>query len=157
NVPTDNRAAGVAGIEDEVSKLQVVTLDQNCDDFGILEFKMTDRRQGIVHVVGPEQGATLPCMTIVCGDSHTATHGAFAALAHGRGPPVVEHVLAPQCRWPEKMRIMAVKGEGGLGVGVTAKDLVVGVTGKVGTAGGNGHAIAFAGSAIRSLSIEGRM
>ena len=157
NVPTDNRAAGVAGIEDEVSKLQVVTLDENCDDFGILEFKMTARRQGIVHVVGPEQGATLPGMTIVCGDSHTATHGAFGALAHGIGTSEVEHVLATQCLVAKKMKNMLVKVEGELGFGVTAKDIVLAVIGKIGTAGGNGHAIEFAGSAIRGLSMEGRM
>ena len=157
NVPTDNRAAGVAGIEDEVSKLQVVTLDENCDEFGILEFKMTDRRQGIVHVVGPEQGATLPGMTIVCGDSHTATHGAFGALAHGIGTSEVEHVLATQCLVAKKMNNMLVRVEGELGFGVTAKDIVLAIIGKIGTAGGNGHAIEFAGSAIRALSMEGRM
>ena len=157
NVPTDNRAAGVAGIKDEVSKLQVVTLGENCDDFGILEFKMTDRRQGIVHVVGPEQGATLPGMTIVCGDSHTATHGAFGALAHGIGTSEVEHVLATQCLVAKKMKNMQVLVEGELGFGVTAKDIVLAVIGKIGTAGGNGHAIEFAGSAIRGLSMEGRM
>ena len=157
NVPTDNRAAGVAGIEDEVSRLQVTTLDENCDAFGILEFKMTDRRQGIVHVVGPEQGATLPGMTIVCGDSHTATHGAFGALAHGIGTSEVEHVLATQCLVAKKMKNMLVKVEGELGFGVTAKDIVLAVIGRIGTAGGNGHAIEFAGSAIRGLSMEGRM
>ena len=157
NVPTDNRAAGVAGIKDEVSKLQVVTLGENCDDFGILEFKMTDRRQGIVHVVGPEQGATLPGMTVVCGDSHTATHGAFGALAHGIGTSEVEHVLATQCLVAKKMKNMQVLVEGELGFGVTAKDIVLAVIGKIGTAGGNGHAIEFAGSAIRGLSMEGRM
>ena len=157
NVPTTNRAAGVAGIDDQVSKLQVTTLDDNCRDFGIMEFHMTDRRQGIVHVVGPEQGATLPGMTIVCGDSHTATHGAFAALAHGIGTSEVEHVLATQCLVAKKMKNMLVNVEGKLGFGVTAKDIVLAVIGKIGTAGGNGHAIEFAGSAIRDLSIEGRM
>tara|TARA_R110000796_G_scaffold252388_4_gene386504 strand:- start:37308 stop:38741 length:1434 start_codon:yes stop_codon:yes gene_type:complete len=157
NVPTTNRAAGVSGISDLVSKLQVTTLDDNCADFGILEFKMTDRRQGIVHVVGPEQGATLPGMTVVCGDSHTATHGAFAALAHGIGTSEVEHVLATQCLVAKKMKNMLVKVEGQLGFGVTAKDIVLAVIGKIGTAGGNGHAIEFAGSAIRDLSMEGRM
>ena len=157
NVPTTNRAAGVAGIDDQVSKLQVTTLDDNCRDFGIMEFHMTDRRQGIVHVVGPEQGATLPGMTIVCGDSHTATHGAFAALAHGIGTSEVEHVLATQCLVAKKMKNMLVNVEGTLGFGVTAKDIVLAVIGKIGTAGGNGHAIEFAGSAIRDLSIEGRM
>ncbi|UAW99720.1 3-isopropylmalate dehydratase large subunit [Halopseudomonas nanhaiensis] len=157
NVPTTNRAAGVSGIDDLVSKLQVTTLDDNCRDFGILEFQMTDRRQGIVHVVGPEQGATLPGMTIVCGDSHTATHGAFAALAHGIGTSEVEHVLATQCLVAKKMKNMLVKVDGKLGFGVTAKDVVLAVIGKIGTAGGNGHAIEFAGSAIRDLSMEGRM
>ncbi|MCL5040961.1 MAG: 3-isopropylmalate dehydratase large subunit [Gammaproteobacteria bacterium] len=157
NVPTTNRSAGVEGIEDQVSKLQVVTLDDNCRDFGILEFQMTDRRQGIVHVVGPEQGATLPGMTVVCGDSHTATHGAFAALAHGIGTSEVEHVLATQCLVAKKMKNMLVQVDGQLGFGVTAKDIVLAVIGKIGTAGGNGHAIEFAGSAIRDLSIEGRM
>ncbi|TVP88890.1 MAG: 3-isopropylmalate dehydratase large subunit, partial [Pseudomonadaceae bacterium] len=157
NVPTTNRSAGVEGIEDLVSKLQVVTLDDNCRDFGILEFQMTDRRQGIVHVVGPEQGATLPGMTVVCGDSHTATHGAFAALAHGIGTSEVEHVLATQCLVAKKMKNMLVQVDGQLGFGVTAKDIVLAVIGQIGTAGGNGHAIEFAGSAIRDLSIEGRM
>ncbi|WP_150303811.1 3-isopropylmalate dehydratase large subunit [Pseudomonas saliphila] len=157
NVPTTNRAAGVSGIEDLVSKLQVTTLDDNCLDFGIMEFQMTDRRQGIVHVVGPEQGATLPGMTIVCGDSHTATHGAFAALAHGIGTSEVEHVLATQCLVAKKMKNMLVKVDGKLGFGVTAKDIVLAVIGKIGTAGGNEHAIEFAGSAIRDLSVEGRM
>lgn len=157
NVPTTNRAAGVSGIEDQVSKLQVTTLDDNCRDFGILEFQMTDRRQGIVHVVGPEQGATLPGMTIVCGDSHTATHGAFAALAHGIGTSEVEHVLATQCLVAKKMKNMLVRVDGQLGFGVTAKDIVLAVIGRIGTAGGNGHAIEFAGSAIRELSMEGRM
>lgn len=157
NVPTTNRAAGVSGISDLVSKLQVTTLDDNCTDFGILEFKMTDRRQGIVHVVGPEQGATLPGMTVVCGDSHTATHGAFAALAHGIGTSEVEHVLATQCLVAKKMNNMLVKVEGDLGLGVTAKDVVLAVIGQIGTAGGNGHAIEFAGSTIRQLSMEGRM
>ncbi|PCD00275.1 3-isopropylmalate dehydratase large subunit [Halopseudomonas pelagia] len=157
NVPTTNRAAGVSGISDLVSKLQVTTLDDNCTDFGILEFKMTDRRQGIVHVVGPEQGATLPGMTVVCGDSHTATHGAFAALAHGIGTSEVEHVLATQCLVAKKMKNMLVQVDGQLGFGVTAKDIVLAVIGQIGTAGGNGHAIEFAGSAIRDLSMEGRM
>ena len=157
NVPTTNRAAGVSGIDDAVSKLQVVTLDDNCNEFGIVEFQMTDRRQGIVHVVGPEQGATLPGMTIVCGDSHTATHGAFAALAHGIGTSEVEHVLATQCLVAKKMKNMLVNVEGKLGFGVTAKDVVLAVIGKIGTAGGNEHAIEFAGSAIRDLSVEGRM
>ncbi|WP_024867630.1 3-isopropylmalate dehydratase large subunit [Pseudoxanthomonas suwonensis] len=159
NVPTTKaeRAGGLAAIIDEVSRLQVQTLDENCDDFGILEFKMDDARQGIVHVVGPEQGATLPGMTVVCGDSHTSTHGAFGALAHGIGTSEVEHVLATQCLIAKKMKNMQVRVEGRLPFGVTAKDIVLAVIGKIGTAGGTGHALEFAGSAIRDLSIEGRM
>ncbi|MCO2176184.1 3-isopropylmalate dehydratase large subunit, partial [Pseudomonas aeruginosa] len=159
NVPTTRteRKGGIAAIADEVSRLQVQTLDENCDDFGITEFKMNDVRQGIVHVVGPEQGATLPGMTVVCGDSHTSTHGAFGALAHGIGTSEVEHVLATQCLVAKKMKNMLVKVEGRLPAGVTAKDIVLAVIGRIGTAGGNGHAIEFAGSAIRDLSIEGRM
>ncbi|GAA6130141.1 3-isopropylmalate dehydratase large subunit [Halopseudomonas sabulinigri] len=159
NVPTTKaeRAGGLEAIADEVSRIQVKTLDENCDSFGILEFKMNDLRQGIVHVVGPEQGATLPGMTVVCGDSHTSTHGAFGALAHGIGTSEVEHVLATQCLVAKKMKNMLVKVEGELGFGVTAKDIVLAVIGKIGTAGGNGHAIEFAGSAIRDLSVEGRM
>ena len=159
NVPTTRaeRAGGLQAIVDEVSRLQVQTLDENCDDFGILEFKMDDVRQGIVHVVGPEQGATLPGMTVVCGDSHTSTHGAFGALAHGIGTSEVEHVLATQCLVAKKMKNMQVRVEGVLGPGVTAKDIVLAIIGKIGTAGGNGHALEFAGSAILDLSIEGRM
>ncbi|WP_298576047.1 3-isopropylmalate dehydratase large subunit [uncultured Luteimonas sp.] len=159
NVPTTKaeRQGGLEAIVDEVSRLQVQTLDENCDDFGILEFRMNDARQGIVHVVGPEQGATLPGMTVVCGDSHTSTHGAFGALAHGIGTSEVEHVLATQCLVAKKMKNMQVRVEGRLGPGVTAKDVVLAVIGRIGTAGGNGHALEFAGSAIRELSIEGRM
>ncbi|KRG78368.1 isopropylmalate isomerase [Stenotrophomonas ginsengisoli] len=159
NVPTTRaeRQGGLEAISDEVSRLQVATLDENCDDFGILEFKMNDPRQGIVHVVGPEQGATLPGMTVVCGDSHTSTHGAFGALAHGIGTSEVEHVLATQCLVAKKMKNMQVRVEGELGVGVTAKDVVLAIIGHIGTAGGNGHALEFAGSAIESLSMEGRM
>lgn len=159
NVPTTRaeRQGGLESISDEVSHLQVQTLDENCDDFGILEFKMNDTRQGIVHVVGPEQGATLPGMTVVCGDSHTSTHGAFGALAHGIGTSEVEHVLATQCLIAKKMKNMQVRVEGTLPFGVTAKDIVLAVIGKIGTAGGNGHALEFAGSAIRALSMEGRM
>ena len=159
NVPTTRaeRQGGLEAIVDEVSRLQVQTLDENCDDFGILEFRMNDARQGIVHVVGPEQGATLPGMTVVCGDSHTSTHGAFGALAHGIGTSEVEHVLATQCLVAKKMKNMQVRVEGRLGPGVTAKDIVLAVIGRIGTAGGNGHALEFAGSAIRELSIEGRM
>lgn len=159
NVPTTKaeRQGGLEAISDEVSRLQVATLDENCDDFGILEFKMNDPRQGIVHVVGPEQGATLPGMTVVCGDSHTSTHGAFGALAHGIGTSEVEHVLATQCLVAKKMKNMQVRVEGELGAGVTAKDVVLAIIGHIGTAGGNGHALEFAGSAIESLSMEGRM
>ncbi len=159
NVPTTKaeRQGGLEAIVDEVSRLQVKTLDENCDDFGILEFKMNDTRQGIVHVVGPEQGATLPGMTVVCGDSHTSTHGAFGALAHGIGTSEVEHVLATQCLVAKKMKNLKVAVEGTLGKGVTAKDIVLAIIGKIGTAGGNGHALEFAGSAIRDLSMEGRM
>jgi 3-isopropylmalate/(R)-2-methylmalate dehydratase large subunit len=154
NVPTTDRKNGIA---DPISRLQVDTLDQNCDEFGITEFKMSDVRQGIVHVIGPEQGATLPGMTVVCGDSHTSTHGAFGALAHGIGTSEVEHVLATQCLLQKKSRTMQVLVDGGLGKGVTAKDIALAVIGKIGTAGGTGYAIEFAGAAIRSLSMEGRM
>ncbi len=158
NVPTTpERKGGIDAIVDLVSRLQVQTLDDNCDEYGITEFKMNDTRQGIVHVVGPEQGATLPGMTVVCGDSHTSTHGAFGALAHGIGTSEVEHVLATQCLVAKKMKNMLVSVEGQLPFGVTAKDIVLAVIGKIGTAGGNGHAIEFAGSAIRDLSVEGRM
>ena len=159
NVPTTRaeRDGGLMAIADPVSRLQVQTLDQNCEDFGILEFQMDDVRQGIVHVVGPEQGATLPGMTVVCGDSHTSTHGAFGALAHGIGTSEVEHVLATQCLVAKKMKNMQVRVEGTLGPGITAKDIVLAVIGRIGTAGGNGHALEFAGSAIRDLSVEGRM
>lgn len=159
NVPTDakERQSGIAGISDPISRIQVQTLDDNCKSFGITQFDMQDQRQGIVHVVGPEQGATLPGMTIVCGDSHTATHGAFAALAHGIGTSEVEHVLATQCLLQQKMKNMQVDIEGVLAEGVTAKDLVLHVIGVIGTAGGSGHAIEFTGSAVRNLSMEGRM
>jgi 3-isopropylmalate/(R)-2-methylmalate dehydratase large subunit len=158
NVPTTpERKGGIEAIADQVSRLQVQTLDDNCDEYGITEFKMNDVRQGIVHVIGPEQGATLPGMTVVCGDSHTSTHGAFGALAHGIGTSEVEHVLATQCLVAKKMKNMQVLVEGTLPFGVTAKDIVLAVIGKIGTAGGNGHAIEFAGSAIRDLSVEGRM
>lgn len=158
NVPTTpERKGGIDAIVDTVSRLQVQTLDDYCDEYGITEFKMNDVRQGIVHVIGPEQGATLPGMTVVCGDSHTSTHGAFGALAHGIGTSEVEHVFATQCLVAKKMKNMLVSVEGELPFGVTAKDIVLAVIGKIGTAGGNGHAIEFAGSAIRDLSIEGRM
>ena len=154
NVPTTDRSQGIS---DPVSKLQVDTLDANCDRAGITQFKMNDRRQGIVHVIGPEQGATLPGMTVVCGDSHTSTHGAFAALAHGIGTSEVEHVLATQTLLAKKAKNMLVKVEGTLTKGLTAKDIVLAIIGKIGTAGGTGYTIEFGGSAIRALSMEGRM
>ena len=154
NVPTTDRSKG---IDDPIARLQVDTLDKNCADFGITEFKMMDKRQGIVHVIGPEQGATLPGMTVVCGDSHTSTHGAFAALAFGIGTSEVEHVLATQCLIQKKSKNMLVRVDGELGAGVTAKDMVLAIIGRIGTAGGTGYAIEFGGDAIRGLSIEGRM
>ncbi|MFC3852784.1 3-isopropylmalate dehydratase large subunit [Salinispirillum marinum] len=159
NVPTtvEERKSGIAGIVDPISRIQVQTLDDNCVDFGILKFDMGDERQGIVHVMGPEQGATLPGMTIVCGDSHTSTHGAFGALAHGIGTSEVEHVLATQCLIQQKSKNMLVRVDGDLGKGVTAKDVVLHIIGVIGTAGGTGFAIEFGGSAIQSLSMEGRM
>jgi 3-isopropylmalate/(R)-2-methylmalate dehydratase large subunit len=157
NVPTTDRSSGVAGIADPISRLQVQTLDSNCTDFGVTEFKMNDTRQGIVHVIGPEQGATLPGMTVVCGDSHTSTHGAFGALAHGIGTSEVEHVMATQCLVQKKSKAMLVSVEGNLQQGVTAKDVALAIIGKIGTAGGTGYAIEFAGTAIRGLSMEGRM
>ena len=159
NVPTElaERAGGVAAIADPVSRLQVQTLDDNCDAFDIVEIPINDRRQGIVHVVGPEQGATLPGMTVVCGDSHTSTHGALGALAHGIGTSEVEHVLATQCLIQKKMKNMLVKVDGELGPGVTANDIALAVIGEIGTAGGTGYAIEFGGEAVRGLSMEGRM
>ncbi|MEE4360134.1 MAG: 3-isopropylmalate dehydratase large subunit, partial [Pseudomonadales bacterium] len=157
NVPTTQRDLGIDGITDAISRIQVETLDDNCDEFGILEFRIRDPRQGIVHVVGPEQGATLPGMTVVCGDSHTSTHGAFAALAHGIGTSEVEHVLATQCLIQRKARNMRVLCEGPLAPGVTAKDLALAIIGRIGTAGGTGYTIEYAGEAIRALSMEGRM
>ncbi len=157
NVPTTNRDSGVSGISDPISRLQVQTLDENCAEHGVTEFKMNDMRQGIVHVIGPEQGATLPGMTVVCGDSHTSTHGAFGALAHGIGTSEVEHVMATQCLVQKKSKTLQVLVDGKLGNGVTAKDIALAIIGKIGTAGGNGYAIEFAGSAIRGLSMEGRM
>jgi 3-isopropylmalate/(R)-2-methylmalate dehydratase large subunit len=154
NVPTVNRALGIT---DPISKLQIDTLDANCEKYGVTEFRMNDLRQGIVHVIGPEQGATLPGMTVVCGDSHTSTHGAFGALAHGIGTSEVEHVLATQTLVAKKSKNMLVRIEGTLPKGSTAKDLILHVIGVIGTAGGTGSAIEFAGSAIRDLSIEGRM
>ncbi|MBT7044434.1 MAG: 3-isopropylmalate dehydratase large subunit [Gammaproteobacteria bacterium] len=154
NVPTTDRHQGIS---DPVAKLQVDTLDQNCNSFGLTEFKMNDIRQGIVHVIGPEQGATLPGMTVVCGDSHTSTHGAFAALAFGIGTSEVEHVMATQCLIQKKSKNMRVTIEGSVGKAVTAKDIVLAIIGEIGTAGGTGYAIEFAGEAIQNLSMEGRM
>ncbi len=154
NVPTCDRAAGIV---DPVSRTQVETLDANCAEFGLNEFRMDDSRQGIVHVIGPEQGFTLPGTTLVCGDSHTSTHGAFGALAFGIGTSEVEHVLATQCLWQKKSQTMLVRVDGELPAGVTAKDIALAIIGKIGTAGGNGYAIEFGGAAIRALSMEGRM
>ncbi len=154
NVPTTDRSEGIS---DAVSQLQVTTLDQNCKEFGITEYDMNDPRQGIVHVIGPEQGATLPGMTIVCGDSHTATHGAFGALSFGIGTSEVEHVLATQCLVSRKMRSMRITIDGELRPGVGAKDLILAIIGEIGTSGGTGYAIEFSGSAVRALSMEARM
>ncbi len=154
NVPTTDRRAGIA---DPVARLQVATLDKNCAEFGITEFTMTDVRQGIVHVIGPEQGATLPGMTVVCGDSHTSTHGASGALAFGIGTSEVEHALATQCLIQKKSKNFLIKVNGEVGEGITAKDIVLAIIGKIGTAGGTGYAIEFAGTAIADLSMEGRM
>ena len=154
NVPTTNR---INGIDDPTSRLQVETLDANAKKYDLTYFGMNDKRQGIVHVIGPEQGATLPGMTVVCGDSHTSTHGAFACLAHGIGTSEVEHVLATQTLIAKKSKSMLVQVDGAMPPGVTAKDIVLAIIGKIGTAGGTGYAIEFAGSTIRSLSMEGRM
>ena len=154
NIPTTDRSAG---IEDEESRIQVEALEKNAAEFGVPYFAMDDRRQGIVHVIGPEQGFTLPGMTIVCGDSHTATHGAFGALAFGIGTSEVEHVLATQTLIQKPAKNMRITVDGTLADGVTAKDVILAIIGKIGTAGGTGHVIEFAGSAIRGLSMEGRM
>ncbi len=154
NVPTTDRSHGIA---DPISRLQVETLDANCAEYGITEIKMGDVRQGIVHVIGPESGLTLPGMTVVCGDSHTSTHGAFGALAFGIGTSEVEHVLATQCLWQKPSKTMLINVDGALGRGVTAKDIALAIIGKIGTAGGTGYALEFGGSAIRALSMEGRM
>lgn len=154
NVPTTDRIHGIA---DPTSRLQVETLDANAAEYGLTYFNMRDNRQGIVHVIGPEQGATLPGMTVVCGDSHTSTHGAFGCLAHGIGTSEVEHVLATQTLLAKKSKAMLVQVDGALPFGVTAKDIVLAIIGKIGTAGGTGYAIEFAGSTIRNLSMEGRM
>jgi len=159
NVPTESseRAGGVAAIADPVARLQVQTLDENCEAFDLVKIDINDRRQGIVHVIGPEQGATLPGMTVVCGDSHTSTHGAFGALAHGIGTSEVEHVLASQCLVQKKMQNMLVRIEGELQAGVSAKDVALAVIGEIGTAGGTGYAIEFGGEVVRTMSMEGRM
>ena len=157
NVPTTERSSGVNSITDPVSRLQVETLDKNCKTFDINEIQMNDIRQGIVHVIGPEQGATLPGMSIVCGDSHTTTHGALGALAFGIGTSEVEHVLATGCLWQNKAKNMKIEVNGVLGDNISAKDLALYVIGKIGTAGGTGFAIEFCGTAIQSMSIEGRM
>ena len=154
NVPTTDRTVG---IKDPISKIQVETLDKNCEEFNLLQFKMNDRRQGIVHVIGPEQGSTLPGMTIVCGDSHTSTHGAFGAIAMGIGTSEVEHVFATQCLIVNKFKTMRVIVNGNLQYRVTAKDIALAIIGKIGTAGGTGYAIEFTGTSIQSLSMEGRM
>ena len=154
NIPTTDRSAG---IEDEESRIQVEALEKNAAEFGVPYFAMDDKRQGIVHVIGPEQGFTLPGMTIVCGDSHTATHGAFGALAFGIGTSEVEHVLATQTLIQKPAKNMRITVDGALADGVTAKDVILAIIGKIGTAGGTGHVIEFAGSAIRGLSMEGRM
>ena len=158
NTPTTGWDKGIEGIADPISRLQLETLDANMREYGAKAyFPFRDKRMGIVHVIGPEQGATLPGMTVVCGDSHTSTHGAFGCLAHGIGTSEVEHVLATQCLTQKKMKNMRVTVEGALPRGVTAKDIALAVIGKIGTAGGTGSAIEFAGSAIRALSMEGRM
>ncbi len=158
NTPTTGWEKGLEGIADQVSKTQIMTLDSNIKEFGAKAyFPFMDKGQGIVHVVGPEQGATLPGMTVVCGDSHTSTHGAFGALAHGIGTSEVEHVLATQCLVQKKSKAMLIQVDGQLGHGVSAKDVALAIIAKIGTAGGTGYAIEFAGSAIRGLSMEGRM
>ena len=157
NVPTTNREEGLDGIVDEVAKLQVITLDDNCKEHGITQFDILDKRQGIVHVVGPEQGVTLPGMTIVCGDSHTSTHGALATLAMGIGTSEVEHVLATQCLVASKLKNMKVCIDGELSKGVSPKDVTLAVIEKIGTAGGTGYAIEYCGEVIRNMSVEGRM
>ena len=157
NIPTTDRQLGLKGIKDEVSKLQVTTLDDNCKEHGIEQFDIEDERQGIVHVVGPEQGITLPGMTVVCGDSHTSTHGALGSLAMGIGTSEVEHVLATQCLVATKQKNMNVQINNVLPKGVYSKDLTMSVIGKIGTAGATGYAIEYSGQAIESMSIEARM
>lgn len=158
NTPTRNWERGLDGITDPVSRIQVETLDKNIKEFKAkVYFPFLDKKQGIVHVIGPENGATLPGMTVVCGDSHTSTHGACAALAFGIGTSEVEHVLATQCMVMKKSKAMQIVVEGKLGPGVTGKDVALAIIGNIGTAGGTGHAVEFAGSSIRGLSMEGRM
>jgi 3-isopropylmalate/(R)-2-methylmalate dehydratase large subunit len=158
NTPTERWEEGMAGVRDPFARLQIETLDRNIGEFGAkVYFPFLDKRQGIVHVIGPEQGATLPGMTVVCGDSHTSTHGAFACLAHGIGTSEVEHVLATQCLVTKKMKNMRVNVEGPLAAGVTPKDVILAIIGRIGTAGGTGYAVEFAGSTIRAMSMEGRM
>jgi 3-isopropylmalate/(R)-2-methylmalate dehydratase large subunit len=158
NTPTTHWERGYDGIADPTAKQQITTLDSNIKAFGAAAyFPFLDRRQGIVHVIGPEQGATLPGMTVVCGDSHTSTHGAFGALAHGIGTSEVEHVLATQTLLAKKAKNMLVKVDGELARGCSAKDIVLAIIGRIGTAGGTGYTIEFGGSAIRALSMEGRM
>jgi 3-isopropylmalate/(R)-2-methylmalate dehydratase large subunit len=154
NVPTTNREAGIT---DPVSRIQVEALDNNCAEFGITEFGLGDIRQGVVHVMGPEQGLILPGMTVVCGDSHTSTHGAFGAIAMGIGTSEVEHVLATQCLIQKKPKVMRINVDGALATGITGKDIALYIIGAIGTAGGTGYALEFAGKAIRALSMEGRM
>jgi 3-isopropylmalate/(R)-2-methylmalate dehydratase large subunit len=158
NTPTDHWEEGMSGVRDPFARLQIETLDKNIAEFGAkVYFPFLDKRQGIVHVIGPEQGATLPGMTVVCGDSHTSTHGAFGCLAHGIGTSEVEHVLATQCLVTKKMKNMRVNVDGPLAPGVTPKDVILAIIGKIGTAGGIGYAIEFAGSTLRAMSMEGRM
>src|SRR5689334_17750491 len=158
NTPTTNWNEGMAGVRDPFAKLQIETLDKNMREFGAkVYFPFLDKRQGIVHVIGPEQGATLPGMTVVCGDSHTSTHGALGCLAFGIGTSEVEHVLATQCLVAKKTKSMQIVVDGKLGRGITAKDVILAVIGKIGSGGGTGYTIEFPGDAIRSLSMEGRM
>ncbi|MDQ5848819.1 MAG: 3-isopropylmalate dehydratase large subunit, partial [Pseudomonadota bacterium] len=158
NTPTTHWEEGIEGVRDPFARLQIQTLDANMKEFGAkVYFPYLDKRQGIVHVIGPEQGATLPGMTVVCGDSHTSTHGAFACFAHGIGTSEVEHVLATQCLTTRKMKNMRVSVEGPLARGITAKDVALAIIGRIGIAGGTGCAVEFAGSTLRALSMEGRM
>ena len=154
NVPTSDRSQGITNKE---SRIQVETLEKNCKDFGVTLFPLLDKRQGIVHIVGPEQGITQPGMTIVCGDSHTATHGAFGALAFGIGTSEVEHVLATQTLIQKPAKNMRISVEGQVGPSVTSKDIILNIIGKIGTAGGTGYVIEYSGDAIKNLSMEGRM